>query len=324
MLSLLLWLIASVATADYPPAQVACWWNSAGSMHRGFGPSVPAALSQPDGGGWASLYERRMRAVMESANPPTLVVVHAVGPKWPKCDPVKREFNGASRVFEFDWPLTCQGGRPVEGGHWHWPPTPYGDDFAEVMRGFREGRYSQGRPVELWVYTGKLDLWHLERLRKADPDAYRQRLIDTIGWFRDAGAAAVVVDALSEIPAGHESIEALQAAEHEHNVRIVCEAYPRRHFDTSWPGMPTLCLERGWRLVGADTGRLNDRVSLIPRRGVVVLGDFRARNTPTPSDFRQVLGRAMTPCVYAELWPELCGEFPPQSVLLASEVIDAR
>lgn len=302
---------------EYPTAEVACWWvATSGGPTTARDPSVPAELRLPNGGGWRALLEARLGPALRNENPPRVVIVHAVGPKWAAVrdgEPAPK-----SRVFEFDWPATHKTGRIAEGGVWRWPPLPqYGEGFVETMRDLARGTFTNGKPVELWAYTGKLQLWHLENLREHDPDAYREHLRSTVDWFRRVGFARLYVDALSDsrtIPATHEGLLELAALHRSGSMPIGGEAYPPAAHDAVAGDLPWLALWRNWSTAG-DRPNATKK----PRPGVVVcLGKFGQEMTPEVC--QSIVDAGCTPAIGSWDWPRLAPRLSVQNPGAETEV----
>lgn len=193
--------------------------------------------------GWAPFVEEKLAPIFEGPNPPAELLLHCVGPAWPRMKEGEPKRIGSARYvqrwFEYDWPLTVAEGREREDGQGRWRPMPmYVDDFSSTWRRLAAGDWSGGYPLKTYAYTGLLQTPWLEALRRDDPTAYRQRVVEVARFFRDAGFAGMYVDASAErkLPPDHLGLQLLKEIDAWPDFFVGVEAYPpAKHDDTTGP-----------------------------------------------------------------------------------------
>lgn len=192
--------------------------------------------------GWKPYVDREVQPLLDCPNRPSRLLVHCVGPAWPrmrKGRPSQIEGGLVIRWFEYDWPLTVAEGRLREDGRGRWPAMPaYIRDFQATWRSVANGSRSGGRPIKVYAYTGMIQTPWMEELRQEDPSEYRLRILEVASFFRDAGFAGIYVDAAADLnlPPDHEGLRLLRDIATWPNFRVGVEAYPpARHDDATGP-----------------------------------------------------------------------------------------
>lgn len=228
--------------------------------------------------GWKHYVDQQVQPLLDGPNPPSRLVVHCVGPGWPrfKDDEIHLLKSGrAHRWFEYDWPLTVAEGRQREDGRGRWPAMPtYLEGFAEAWRSVADGSRSRGYPVETYAYTGLLQTPWLEELRENDPDAYRERLIAVAEFFREAGFAGLYVDATASLslPPDHLGLKVMREINDWPNFFIGVEAYPpAKHDETTGP-LRYFVVQAAFRTQHPRHPRVRNRAwqSRLDRDGLIV------------------------------------------------------
>lgn len=273
--------------------------------------------------GWTQYVDKQIQPLLDGDNPPARVLIHCVGPTWPRVEEgeIERQQNGrADRWFEYDWPLTAADGRPREDGLGSWPAMPaYVEDFSEAWWSVANGSRSGGVPIETYAYTGMLRTPWLEQLRVEDPAAYRERIIAVAQFFLNAGFAGMYVDAAGSPnhAENHLGLRTLKQINDLPNFFVGVEAYPSAKHDTSTADMPYFMSH--W-LLKLFHPRWPDRTkpltwqSELPHQGLIVWHNNWGGGpySLTPEKARTVAAMGDTNGVSWVRWNELSKELPRQ------------
>lgn len=273
--------------------------------------------------GWTQYVDRQIQPLLDGDNPPARILIHCVGPAWPKVrdgEPRILKSGRADRWFEYDWPLTVAEGRLREDGHGRWDPMPaYVEDFSAAWRSVADGSRSGGVPIETYAYTGMLRNSWLEELRVEDPVAYRERIIDVAEFFLNAGFAGLFVDAAASPNhvEHHLGLRTLKQINDLPNFLVGVEAYPAANHDASTGTMPYFLSH--WLLkiqhpLWPEGPRKATWQSRLPRKGMVVWhnnwggGEYQL----TPEKARTVAAMGDTNAITWVRWNQISKELPRQ------------
>lgn len=275
-------------------------------------------------GGWTRYVEEQIQPLLDGSNPPARLVVHCVSPAWPRVRDGKPRVTSSGQIlrwFEYDWPLTVAEGREREDGTGRWPALPnYVDDFAKTWRSVASGDRSDGFPIELYAYTGMIQVPWLEDLRKSDPDAYRERLIEVAEFFRDAGFKGVYVDAsaLRDLSADHLGLKILREINDWPDFFVGVEAYPPASHDAATGALPYFISNSAIRSQhpGFKDGPRRTWQSRLDRQGLVVWHNSwgGGKYALTPETAQQTAAAGDDIGVSWVRWKDLAPKLPPQQL----------
>lgn len=274
--------------------------------------------------GWTGYVDKQIQPLLDGPNPPARIVVHAVGPAWARVrdgEPRRDAAGNLMRWFEYDWPLTVAEGRRREDAQGRWPPLPiYLNDFAEAWRSVADGSRSRGFAIETYVYTGMLQTPWLEELRKEDPAAYRERLIEVADFFKQAGFSGMYVDAASSdsLKPTHEGLKILAEINAQHDFFVGVEAYPPAIHDATTGPLPFFLSHGTIRSQhpGFPQGPRRTWQSKLDRKGLIVWHNAWGGGTYrlTPETARQTAATGADIGVSWVRWKQIATQLPPQQL----------
>lgn len=305
--------------AGWPEKKYVVYFGSLGGGGKAMDPAVAHGLDRQ---GWTQYLDKQVQPLLDGDNPPARVLVHCVGPAWPRLrnGDVVRHNGTAVRWFSYDWPLTVAEGRLREDGSGRWPGMPaYLEDFSAAWRSVADGSRSGGVPIETYAYTGMIRTPWLEELRVEDPVAYRERIVDVAEFFLNAGFSGMYVDAAAspEFVENHLGLRTLQQINDLPNFFVGVESYPAAKHDASTGGMRYFMSH--W-LLKVFHPRWPEREkglgwqSQLPHQGLIVWHNRWAGGAYglTPDKARTIAAMGDDIGVSWARWNELAGDFPRQ------------
>lgn len=273
--------------------------------------------------GWTQYVDKQIQPLLDSDNPPARILIHCVGPTWPRVkdgEIVRNKEGRAERWFEYDWPLTAAEGRLREDGQGRWPAMPaYVEDFSAAWRSVADGSRSGGVPIETYAYTGMLRNPWLEEQRVEDPAAYRERIIDVAEFFLNAGFAGMYVDAAGSPNHAehHLGLRTLKQINDLPNFFVGVEAYPAANHDDSTGEMPYFMSHWLLRLFHPKWHKGPKEItwqSRLPHQGLIVWHNNWGGGTYslTPENARTVAAMGDLNGISWVRWKEVSKELPRQ------------
>lgn len=275
--------------------------------------------------GWTTYVDEQVQPLLDGANPPARLVVHCVGPAWPRVRDGKPRIDRSGyiqRWFEYDWPLTVEEGRQREDDTARWPGLPtYIDDFTAAWLSVANGDRSDGFPIATYAYTGMIQTPWLEALRESDPSAYRDRLVQVAEFFRDAGFKGIYVDAaaLQSLPADHLGLRILRDINEWADFFVGVEAYPPASHDAATGPLPYFLSDNLIKSQhpGFPSGPRHTWQSRLDRKGLVVWHNTwvggKYRLTPETAQLTAAAGADIG--VSWARWKQLAPKLPPQQLV---------
>ncbi|MEO0532125.1 MAG: hypothetical protein AAF266_16385, partial [Planctomycetota bacterium] len=307
--------------AGWPLKTYVVYAGTLGPGTRSMGHNVAYGIIS---GGWKQYVDEQVQPLLNGPNPPARLVLHCVGPAWPRVRDGEPRFDrsgGIQRWFEYDWPLSVSEGREREDGRGRWPPLPqYVDDFAATWQAVASGERSDGFPIETYAYTGMIQTPWLESLRESDQAVYRNRLVRVARFFDEAGFAGIYVDAAAaqSLPADHIGLKTLREIDAWPDFFVGVEAYPPSKHDSATGPLPYFISHVAVESQhpGFPSGPRRSWQSQLDRKGLVVWhntwGGGAYRLTPETAQLTAAAGDEIG--VSWVRWKELAPQLPPQQV----------
>lgn len=309
-----------VNSAGWPLTTYVVYAGTLGPGSNPNGHSVAYGIVQ---GGWRRYVDEQIQPLLDGPNPPARIVLHCVGPAWPRVrDGQPRRAGGSiMRWFTYEWPLTVAEGRPREDGAGRWPPLPsYIEDFSETWRSVADGSRSGGFPIETYAYTGMIQTPWMEALRESDPEAYREKLLRVATFFQEAGFSGMYVDASSDgkMTSEHLGLQTLKQINDRDGFFLGVESYPPAVHDATTGPLPYFISHGALKSQhpGFPFGPRPTWQTKLQRRGLVVWhnswggGAYRL----TPERARQTVAAGADIGVSWVRWRDLAPRIPPQQL----------